>query len=120
MGDKTTDAAKAASEQAAKDAAAAQAAKDAQALKDAALKDAAAKEAEAKAAAEAKAKADAEEVARAAEEAAAPKVITVATVVGQMVNPLTGMVFDVGDRVDVVNPDCWVLAQLDAKKLVEI
>lgn len=115
MGDKTTDAAKAASEQAAKDAAAAQAAKDAQALKDAA-----AKEAEAKAAAEAKAKADAEEVARAAEEAAAPKVITVATVVGQMVNPLTGMVFDVGDRVDVVNPDCWVLAQLDAKKLVEI
>ena len=115
MGDKTTDAAKAASEQAAKDAAAAQAAKDAQALKDAA-----AKEAEAKAAAEAKAKADAEEVARAAEEAAAPKVIKVATVVGQMVNPLTGMVFDVGDRVDVVNPDCWVLAQLDAKKLVEI
>ena len=115
MGDKTTDAAKAASEQAAKDAAAAQAAKDAQALKDAA-----AKEAEAKAAAEAKAKADAEEVARAAEEAAAPKVITVATVVGQMVNPLTGMVFDVGDRVDVVNPDCWVLAQLGAKKLVEI
>ena len=106
MGDKTTDAAKAASEQAAKDAQA--------------LKDAAAKEAEAKAAAEAKAKADAEEVARAAEEAAAPKVITVATVVGQMVNPLTGMVFDVGDRVDVVNPDCWVLAQLDAKKLVEI
>ena len=115
MGDKTTDAAKAASEQAAKDAAAAQAAKDAQALKEAA-----AKEAEAKAAAEAKVKADAEEVARAAEEAAAPKVITVATVVGQMVNPLTGMVFDVGDRVDVVNPDCWVLAQLDAKKLVEI
>ena len=108
MGDKDKEAAaKAASEQAAKDAAAAQALKDAEAkaLNEQAAKDAAA-----------------EKAAKDAEAAKEPehKVITVVTLVGQMVNPLTGMVIDTGDQAQVVDPDGWIMAQIEAKKLMEI
>ena len=117
MGDKEKDAAaKAASEQAAKDAAAAQALKDAEAAK--LLKDAE----DAANATEAKAKAAAEQAAKDAEASKEPehKVITVVTLVGRMVNPLTGDEIDTGDQVKIVDPDGWIMAQLDAKKLMEI
>lgn len=128
MGDKDKDAAaKAASEQAAKDAAAAQALKDAEAkaLNEQAAKDEAAakllKDAE-DAANAAEAKAAAEKAAKDTEAVKEPehKVITVVTLVGQMVNPLTGQVIDTGDQVKIVDPDGWIVAQIEAKKLMEI
>ena len=123
MGDKD----KAASEQAAKDAAAAQALKDAEAkaLNEQAAKDEAAakllKDAE-DAANAAEAKAAAEKAANDTEAVKEPehKVITVVTLVGQMVNPLTGQVIDTGDQVKIVDPDGWIVAQIEAKKLMEI